>query len=285
MKICTFDGGRVGVVHDEAVFDVTDIFFPDGLNVPWPYPRGDVVVERLPQLRDRLAERVESGAERKPLEAVKLGPSVATPGKIIGAPINYQPHIDEANADKEINHGKTYTRIDDFGLFLKANSSLAGCDTPIDIGFTDRRVDHEIELCAVIGKQGRAISYDDALDHIAGYTIGLDMTVRGKEFPDFRKSPDTFAVLGPYLVTADEIADPNALDFELTVNGEVRQKSNTRDLVFNVQQLVEYASHMYTLYPGDVIMTGTPAGVAPVKSGDRLVATIEGLGTLATAVK
>lgn len=285
MNICIYNGGRIGVVEAGSVFDVTDIVFPDGPMVPWPFSKCDVVVERLPQLAGRFAERVGTGEGGIPLDEVRLGPSVATPGKILGAPINYQPHIEEANADKEINHGKTFTRIDDFGLFLKANSSLAGSDTSIDISFTDRRVDHEIELCVVIGKLGRAIAASAALDHVAGYTIGLDMTVRGKEFPSFRKSPDTFAVLGPYLVTADEIADPNELDFELTVNGETRQKSNTRELVFSVERLIEYASSMYTLYPGDVIMTGTPAGVAPVGSGDRIVATIEGLGTLKTTVK
>jgi len=119
---------------------------------------------------------------------------------------------------------------------------------------------------------------------VFGYCIGLDMTVRGPEFPGFRKSADTFAVLGPWIVTADEIADSNALDLSIRVNGELRQQSNTRYLIYNVQRLIEYASATYTLYPGDVIMTGTPAGVGPVTFGDVLDATVEGVGSMTVRV-
>jgi 2-keto-4-pentenoate hydratase/2-oxohepta-3-ene-1,7-dioic acid hydratase in catechol pathway len=105
------------------------------------------------------------------------------------------------------------------------------------------------------------------------------MTVRGSEMPGFRKSIDNYSVLGPWLVTADEIADPNSLDLRLAVNGTVRQDSNTRHLIYNVQRLIELASAMYTLHPGDVIMTGTPAGVGPVQPGDVLNASVQGIGS------
>jgi 2-keto-4-pentenoate hydratase/2-oxohepta-3-ene-1,7-dioic acid hydratase in catechol pathway len=136
----------------------------------------------------------------------------------------------------------------------------------------------------VIGRKAKRVSRQNALDCVFGYCIGLDMTVRGAEFPTFRKSADTFSVLGPWVVTKDEIADPNILDLSIRVNGEVKQSSNTKYLIFDVQRLIEYASSMYTLYPGDVIMTGTPAGVGPVSPGDLLEASIPGLGSLSVRV-
>jgi len=282
MKLCLFDAHRIGIVLNQHVVDVTDVF-QDAARPAWPYPLSDLVIQHFPALRDKVLAAAEAG-RRIPLASVRLRAPVANPGKIIGAPINYRDHIDEANADAQINHGKTYTELDKFGLFLKASSSLIGCNEEIVIPFPDRRTDHEVELAVVIGRQGKRIRREDALDHVFGYCIGLDMTVRGPEFPGFRKSADTFAVLGPWIVTADEIADSNALDLSIRVNGELRQQSNTRYLIYNVQRLIEYASATYTLYPGDVIMTGTPAGVGPVTFGDVLDATVEGVGSMTVRV-
>ena len=282
MKLCLFDAHRIGIVLNQHVVDVTDVF-QDVARPAWPYPLSDLVIQHFPALRDKVLAAAEAG-RRIPLASVRLRAPVANPGKIIGAPINYRDHIDEANADAQINHGKTYTELDKFGLFLKASSSLIGCNEEIVIPFPDRRTDHEVELAVVIGRQGKRIRREDALDHVFGYSIGLDMTVRGPEFPGFRKSADTFAVLGPWIVTADEIADSNALDLSIRVNGELRQQSNTRYLIYNVQRLIEYASATYTLYPGDVIMTGTPAGVGPVTFGDVLDATVEGVGSMTVRV-
>jgi len=170
------------------------------------------------------------------------------------------------------------------GLFLKANTALLPSGGRVLIPFENRRTDHEVELVAVIGKAGRRISRTAALDHVIGYSIGLDMTVRGPEFPGFRKSADTFAVVGPWLTTADEVPEPNTLDLELRVNGELRQCSNTKFLISDVQTLIEYASAMYTLCPGDLVFTGTPAGVGPVRPGDLISATIQGLGELHVGV-
>jgi 2-keto-4-pentenoate hydratase/2-oxohepta-3-ene-1,7-dioic acid hydratase in catechol pathway len=282
MKLCLFDAHRIGIVIDQQVVDVTDVF-RDIAQPAWPYPLSDFVIGQFPALRGAIELAVQSG-RRIPLANVRLRAPVANPGKIIGAPINYRDHIAEANADAQINHGKTYTELDKFGLFLKAGSSLIGASEEIVLPFADRRTDHEVELAVVIGRQGRRIRREEALDHVFGYSIGLDMTVRGPEFPGFRKSADTFAVLGPWIVTADEIADPNALDLSIRVNGEQRQQSNTRYLIYNVQRLIEYASAMYTLYPGDVIMTGTPAGVSPVTWGDTLEATVQGVGSMTVRV-
>lgn len=282
MKICVFDSNRIGVIEGHEVIDVTDIF--DTVSKPaWPYPKYDFVIQNFPQVQPRLMEAVKNG-RRLALSSVRLNSPVTNPGKIIGAPINYRDHIAEANADKEINHGKTYTDIDQFGLFLKANSSLIGCNEQIRIPFPDRRTDPEIELAVVIGRQAKQVKREQALDYVFGYCIGLDMTVRGPEFPSFRKSPDTFSVLGPWIVTADEIPDPNALDLSISVNGVLRQKSNTSFLIFNVQRLIEYASSIYTLHPGDVIMTGTPAGVGAITFGDTLDAFVADVGTMSVKV-
>jgi 2-keto-4-pentenoate hydratase/2-oxohepta-3-ene-1,7-dioic acid hydratase in catechol pathway len=278
MKLCIFDADRIGIINGQQVADVTEVF-RDALQSAWPYPKHDLVIQHFPALRERILAATES-ARRVPLAGVRLHSPVAHPGKIIGAPINYRDHIAEANADTQINNGKTYTDLDQFGLFLKANSSLIGCSHEIVIPFPERRTDPEVELAVVIGREARRVPREQALEYVFGYCIGLDMTVRGPEFPGFRKSPDTFSVLGPWIVTADEIPDPNALDLSIRVNGEVRQDSNTKHLIFNVQRLIEYASATFTLHPGDVIMTGTPAGVSPVTHGDVLEAAVQEIGSM-----
>jgi len=171
------------------------------------------------------------------------------------------------------------------GLFLKACSSLVGAGEGIAVRKLDRRTDHEIELAVVIGKTASNVSRTDALSHVAGYGIGLDITIRGSEDRSFRKSPDSYSVLGPWLVTADEIPDPGGLDLHIVVNGEQRQNSNTRYLILGVPELIELASSFYTLYPGDVIYTGTPEGVSPIEPGDQIVATIESIGTMRVSVR
>jgi 2-keto-4-pentenoate hydratase/2-oxohepta-3-ene-1,7-dioic acid hydratase in catechol pathway len=155
----------------------------------------------------------------------------------------------------------------------------------VAVQFIEARNDHEVELAVVIGKACTHVSGENALDYVAGYAIGLDMTTRGKELQSFRKSSDSYAVIGPWLVTADEINDPNNLDLRISVNGEVRQDSNTRDLVYDVGRLIEYASERYTLLPGDIIMTGTPDGVGPVEPGDVMTAEIENIGVMEVAVR
>ena len=215
---------------------------------------------------------------------MKLLSPVANPGKIVAAPVNYQLHLDESRADTQINFGTQVKTIADYGVFLKAPSSLIGAGETVVADWPDRRIDHEIELALVIGRKGFRIAESDALDHVAGYMIGLDMTIRGTEDRSFRKSLDTFTVLGPHVVTADEIGDPGNLDFEIKVNGEARQKSNTSLLIWNVQKLIAYASKAYTLYPGDVIMTGTPEGVAPVSPGDTMHAWIDRIGEMSVKV-
>jgi 2,4-diketo-3-deoxy-L-fuconate hydrolase len=283
MKICRFDANRVGVVRDDNVFDVTDIVerLPA---LRWPVPLGDQFIDQLEALRPEI-ERLASRASPRKLASVKLLSPVANPGKIVGAPINYNDHIAEAMKDQTIAHGRDLKTIGETGMFLKANSSLVGPSEGVAQRFSDRRNDHEAELAVIIGKQGTNISRDRALDYVAGYAIGLDMTVRGPEMACFRKSIDSYSVLGPWFVTKDEVPDPNNLNLKLWVNGEVRQDSNTRYLVYDVQRLIEFTTSYYSVHPGDIIMTGTPSGVGPVKPGDVMTVEIEKVGRMEVPIR
>jgi len=186
----------------------------------------------------------------------------------------------ESIADTGISMGRAPLAIGDAGLFLKSPTSLIGPDETINVRFPDRRTDHELELGLIIGKTCSDVSRNDALNYVAGYAIALDMTVRGKEDRSFRKSIDGYSVLGPWLVTADEIPNPDALDLEIKVNGQTKQKSNTKNLIYDIRKLIEWASQWYTLYPGDILMTGTPEGVSPVQPGDVLECSIERIGSM-----
>lgn len=283
MRLCRFDDNRLGLVRGETVHDVSAAL--DLLPaVRWPLPPGDLLVANLARLRPEI-ERLAANARGKPISSVRLLSPVANPTKIIGAPINYKDHVEESKKDQGIAYGRVLKSIGEFGLFLKANSALVGPGEGVALRFPDRRNDHEAELAVIIGRTGTKIPKAQALSYIAAYAIGLDMTVRGPEVPSFRKSIDTYAVLGPWMVTADEIADPDNLDFELRVGDELRQKSNTRYLDFGVARLIEFASEFYTLHPGDIIMTGTPAGVAPVVPGDVMTVTMQGIGQMQVAVR
>jgi len=273
MKLCRYDDDRLGVVRGDLVHDVTEAQTEIRKAAPYAM-KGDAVVAALPQWRERI-ERMADKAPGKPIASLKLLAPVARPTKLTCAPTNYQAHIEEmrkaaAQPGTQIVTAQS-SKILEAGMFLKANSALVGPSEGIAVRFPDRRSDHEVELVMVIGKTGSDIPQSRALDHVAGYCLGLDMTVRGREDRSFRKSVDGYAVLGPWMVTADEIPDPDAVPISLTVNGEVRQNSNTSQLIYNCRRLIEFASEFYTLYPGDLVYTGTPEGVGPVKPGDVIV--------------
>ena len=169
-------------------------------------------------------------------------------------------------------------------MFLKATSAVVGPGEGVKLVHTDRRNDHEVELALVIGRTAKNVRAAEALEYVAGYCIGLDMTIRGPEERSFRKSPDSYCVLGPWLATPDEVGAPGALQVSITVNGEPRQQASTSDLILGVGELIAWASSFYTLHPGDVMLTGTPQGVGPVKPGDTMLATIERIGAMQVKV-
>lgn len=283
MKICRFNEDRLGVVEGDTVRDVTAAL--DVLKLHrYPLPNFDPLIANLGRVMDEI-RRIAPLASQLPLQGLQLLTPVANPGKIIGAPVNYQKHLDEARADAGIHHQAAVEQIQKIGLFLKATSSLVGSSHGVELQHLGRRNDHEAELAVVIGKVGRNIPRDRAFEYIAGYAIGLDMTARGPEERSLRKSIDSFTVVGPWLVTADEIADPGNLDFRLTVNGQQRQKANTSELILDIGELVEFASAFYTLHPGDIILTGTPEGVGPVVPGDRIDCEFEGIGRISVSVR
>ncbi len=282
MKICRYNDNRLGLVEENEIKDVTSAL--DALPaVRYPLPTYDLLVANLPTLRPAI-EAAAKSAKSLPLAGVTLLSPVANPGKVVAAPVNYKKHLDEARTDPQIHHQNQVAEIQRVGLFLKATSSLEGPSKAIPIRHPDRRTDHEIELAAVIGTKADRVTREQALGHVAGYCIGLDITVRGPEERSLRKSIDGYTVLGPYLVTADEVNDPSSLDLKLTVNGEPRQQANTRDLIIGIADLIVFASSFYTLMPGDVILTGTPEGVGPITPGDTIDASISGLGAIQVKV-
>ncbi|MGI9412504.1 MAG: fumarylacetoacetate hydrolase family protein [Hyphomicrobiales bacterium] len=283
MKICRYNDNRLGVIDGDDVIDVSAALevLP---TVRWPVPAGDLLIAHLGDLRAEIGRLADTG-DRVACSDVVLKSPVANPDKIIGAPVNYLKHQDEAQKDAGINYGSDVKTINEYGLFLKANSSLVGPGEGVSAKFPDRRIDYEVELAVVVGQGGRDIREVDAMAHVAGYAIGIDMSIRGTEDRSYRKSLDSFSVLGPWLVTADEIADPGLLDLELSVNGEMKQSSSTSFLIFDVPQLIAYASRAFTLHPGDIIMTGTPEGVGPVAPGDVMTARVEAVGEMVVEVR
>jgi len=274
MRLCRFDADRLGVLRGDMVVDVTSAL--DSIPaVRWPIDPGDLLIANLDRLRGLIEQLADSGVPRHLADCALKSP-VANPSKILGAPKNYS---EPGHAELMVNS------LERDGLFIKATSALAGPSDGIELTLRGREVIHEVELAAVIGSWCRNVTRERALDHVAGYTIALDMTVRGSEDRGFRKSPDGHAVLGPWLVTRDEIADPGALGLWLQVNRQSRQRGNTRNLVNDLPRLIEYASSFCTLYPGDIILTGTPGGIGPVASGDVVDAGIAGIGSMRVEVR
>lgn len=283
MRICRYDNDRIGLVHGDQVHDVTEVVASALGSFSYPLPRHDPFIARLGELKEKLEAAVRGG-KGVPLEGVKLLSPVANPGKVIAAPVNYTKHLQEALADKGIHHGNLINEIHKAGMFLKATSAVVGPGEGVKLVHTDRRNDHEVELAVVIGRRAKNVTAAEAPQYVAGYCIGLDMTIRGPEERSFRKSPDSYCVLGPWLVTPDELGDPGRLQLSISVNGEPRQDANTSDLIVNVAELIAWGSSFYTLHPGDVLLTGTPQGVGPVKPGDRMLARIDGIGAMEVSV-
>jgi 2,4-diketo-3-deoxy-L-fuconate hydrolase len=284
MKIALFDEGRLGLVQGDRVHDVsTALSVLPAPEQPWLATRGDLLVANLDALKPAIEAALPSAPSKPIAEARFLSP-VQQPTKIIGVPVNYHDHVVEAEADVEAFSDRFRGSIEQQGFFLKAVSALVGPGEGITLRFPDRRNDHEMELGVVIGRRVSNIGRDEALSAIAGYALALDMVVRGPEDRSLRKSGDSYAVLGPRLVTADEIADPEALDLSLQVNGELRQASNTRQMIMKLADQIAFASRFYTLHPGDIIMTGTCEGVGPVKPGDVITCRIQDIAEMTVAI-
>jgi 2-keto-4-pentenoate hydratase/2-oxohepta-3-ene-1,7-dioic acid hydratase in catechol pathway len=236
---------------------------------------------------DNSEQAIDGSPITRPLASTPLLCPIGDPQKIICIGQNYRDHCEEQNQplpERAI-------------IFAKFASALTHPRAPIELPKESEKVDYEAELAFVIGKRAKHVSEEDAKDYVGGYMCFDDVSARDIQLHPAEKqwirgkSPDTFAPCGPYLVTADEIADPHDLHIQLTLNGEVMQSSNTSNLIFGVYYLVSHLSKTMTLEPGDIVATGTPGGVGafrnpPVwlKPGDEVSVTIEGLGTLTNPV-
>jgi 2,4-didehydro-3-deoxy-L-rhamnonate hydrolase len=281
MRLARFNDGKYGIVVGDAIHDITAVV--ERIVARAGAVRGDPVIAALDQIKASVPDP-ETYQDYAVADVALLSP-VANPTKLVAAPTNYRAHIAEMAADKSVSNPHLPTDIGKAGMFLKANSALVGPSAGVALRFPERRNDHEVELVLIIGRAGSDIPEARALEHVAAYTLGLDMTLRGPEDRSFRKSIDTYAVLGPWLVTADEIPDPDNVSFSLKVNGDVRQDANTSDMVYGVAKLIAYASSFYTLLPGDVIYTGSPEGVGPVKPGDVMLAECPAIGSMDVKVR
>ena len=272
MRLTRFDDGQIGLVRGDTIIDVTDIA-ANG-NDEWP----PVAMNRLIANFAGIREKLEQAASRpgKPLSAVKLLTPLPWPNKIVAYPVNYHDHAKEMDAGYRANTQ---------GFFLKPPSALIGAGEAIVLPpAVGRRIDHECELAIIIGEGGRDISRAKAYDHIFGYSCLIDAVIRGPEERVARKAFDTFCPVGPWIVTADEVGDPTNLRGRLWVNGELRQDASTKDLVLDIPGMIEMASSVMTLFPGDIIAAGTPAGVGPMRPGDKVRIHFERIGEMTLEV-
>lgn len=270
MRICRFTlisdpeaRPRLGLLEDGGVRDVTAA--TDELPaLRWPLPPGDQLLTHLDSLRPRMAA-LASDTPLIPRQAVRLLSPVANPGKFVCGVGNWK------------HHGAPLGMM---GFLFKMTSASAGEGDGCQVRWTDRTTLHEPELAMVIGRQCTNVSEAEALDYVAGYTCALDMTMKEeKEFFSFCKSFDTYGILGPCLVTADEIKNPSELGYKFWVNGELKGERSFGDLTGSPAQLVAFASTVMTLYPGDVIFSGA-ADVGPVVPGDVMTIDIPRVGRM-----
>ncbi|ULT58855.1 fumarylacetoacetate hydrolase family protein [Neobacillus drentensis] len=277
MKIAIFNENLLGLVMGERVADISSVVGWDTVNPNESFLK---LVENYQDLKSKIYAEIEF-CPTYHLSEVKLKSPVPETRKIWAAPVNYRNHQLEMN--KMFNNAPR--TIEEIKLFLKSPESLSGPADPILLPIKGRRTDHEAELGYVVGKKAKNVPASEAKDYIFGYFALLDISIRGNEERTWRKSFDTFTPIGPWIVTADEIEDPNDLAMKLWVNDEIRQDGSTKHLIYDCYQCFEAANQNMTLHPGDIIATGTPEGVGPIKAGDCVRIEIEKVGAFTVNVQ
>jgi 2-keto-4-pentenoate hydratase/2-oxohepta-3-ene-1,7-dioic acid hydratase in catechol pathway len=272
VRLALFDTYRFGLVTGDEIRDVTDaLAFHDPA---WPWDFVPRAIAAFDDLRPKI-ERLAAEAPPRPLSQVRLLPPIPQPGKIVAAAANYMLHHQEMG-------GSTLQGE----VFLKAPTSVVGPSATVRLpNVPGRKIEHEVELAVVIGRQAKNLREETAMSCVFGYTGLMDLTVRGQGDRSRRKSYDGFTPIGPWIVTADEIADPHNLRLRLWNSGQLRQDGSTSDLVDDIPVLLAYASSVMTLQPGDILATGTPAGVGPVAGDDTLAIEIEQIGRLEVSIQ
>ena len=277
MKLATFIAGgapQLGAIDGEVIVALRDIA-PDMISLIANWP------ELEPKVRETLLAKDTAHA----LGAVRLAAPIARPSKIMCMGLNYLDHIEESGIEAPA----------DQTWFVKTANTVNGPFDPIPLPIASDKLDYEVELVAVIGKRGKHIARENASRHVFGYAIGNDVSVRDWQLRTSQfvvgKSFDGHAPWGPWITTSDEVSDPHALDIRCVVNGELRQHSNTKHLLFNVWDMIAHLSQAMTLEPGDIIFTGTPGGVGwtmnpprTLKPGDIVRCEIDGLGAIEGAI-
>jgi 2-keto-4-pentenoate hydratase/2-oxohepta-3-ene-1,7-dioic acid hydratase in catechol pathway len=291
VKLALFDANRLGVVtagpSGYEIVDVTGAMpwahDPDPLTAGW----WRALCRDFEEIRPALERAAAEGVPR-PIDVMTLQPPVLGPSKIIAAASNYREHVAEMHGVQERTLGHVESWMMEFDVFLKAPSSVVGPGAdiilPADVIAAEQEIHHESELVVVIGSGGKNIPVESALNHVLGFTTGLDITVRSSADRSRRKSYDSFSPVGPWVTTRDEVGDGSGLDIMLTCGAAVRQLVNTNDLIVSVPQIVAYASSIMTLLPGDLLFTGAPPGVGPIKRGDKLRMSISRIGEMHVSV-
>ncbi len=299
MKLVTysrFESISCGVLAKDGLIDIPSLW-------PGPNPPRSVkeILQKGPSCLQKIAQFTAAADALLPLDSVKLLAPVPRPGKVIALAGNYSQHIKEVGLGLGLSESPRKTTVP--RPFLMPPTVVIAPDDLIPWPAYSEQIDYELELAVVIGQEAKCVAPADALKFVAGYTICNDVSARSVTFAKNRtkrpwdefydwlngKWADGFLPTGPYLLTADQIPDVQNLNMTLTVNGETRQKANTSQMIFPVADIVSFLSYLMTLESGDIIATGTPAGVAMatgnfLKAGDRIECTIEKLGTLANTL-
>jgi 2-keto-4-pentenoate hydratase/2-oxohepta-3-ene-1,7-dioic acid hydratase in catechol pathway len=280
MKIARFNGGKIGIVTGDRIVDVTKICGVDPGE--WPPVGMNRIIANFAELRPKI-EAALATAPSEPLANVKLETPIPWPHKLLAMPSNFAAH----GAEMKTNGFGIANSLpaDEAGFFMKSNGSLIGSAEPIVIpDRPGRTFHHECEMATIIGTGGKDIPAGDALDHIFGYACLIDVTMRGAGERVMRKSFDSFCPVGPWITTADEVGAPDDIEMRLWVNGELRQRAIANEMIVGIREQVESCSAVTTLEPGDVIASGTMAGVGSLVPGDTVEIEIARVGRMKLAV-
>jgi 2-keto-4-pentenoate hydratase/2-oxohepta-3-ene-1,7-dioic acid hydratase in catechol pathway len=292
MKICHFGSGEAGIVVDNQIYPIGDALIEAGL-LRSGYTMLNVIeaLATNPRAFDA-AQGAQRHARPVALQSTRLLAPIINPPAIWAAAANYRSHQAEMMA-KSGAIDRSHMSKDDLmaEIFLKPSSSIIGPGGPVVLPKISKHVDFECELCAIIGKPARAVAEEHALQHIFGYTICWDFSVRDpwgaprQNTRNIRKGFDTFTGLGPWIVTRDEIEDPQGLSIEVEQNAKVVMRAHTSDMINGLVDLIRFLSGVATLHTGALITTGTPAGVSKLAPGDHLKGTIQRIGTMEVDVR
>ncbi len=285
MKICRYNEGLPGLVEGDIIYPLADALVATGAA-----RAGASMAEVVQALANHSAAQDVIGRARRgtpvPVDSVRLLAPIDNPPAIWAAAANYRSH--QAEMTERVGaYDRSQFSPDDLmaEVFLKPSSAIVGPGGTVMLPKIAKHVDFECELCAVIGRSAKNVSVEDALDYVYGYTLCWDISIRdpwGRRHNtrNIRKGFDTFCGVGPWLVTRDEIDEPQDLGIEVEQNGRIVMQAHTRDMINGVRDLIRFLSSVTTLKPGTLITTGTPAGVSQLAEGDHLTGTIEGIGSM-----